>query len=189
MPDQDDIRQIRVVDNADRVLNMGVEIDLTAEEVLARADTGQRRSVYFMPRLAQPWHQLPPNHAAGPAAMHQDERRHNFLLIERHVACWHSRFAETVPLSPLACWSKIRIDRKLEVAAARAAKHHASSVAPAGSLRTLGIRVAIGRPFSGRKGLGRPREWRESAGLARCPASPRASLTEPIAGAQPRPQE
>src|SRR5882724_1454335 len=74
-----DIGQIRVVDNADHVLNMRVEIDLTAEEVLARADTGQGRSVAFMPRLAQPWRQFPPNHAAGPAAMHQDERRHSFL--------------------------------------------------------------------------------------------------------------
>ena len=31
------------------------------------------------PGLAQPWRQFPPNHAAGPAAMHQDERRHSFL--------------------------------------------------------------------------------------------------------------
>ena len=44
--DQNDIGQIRVVDNADHILNMRVEIDLTAEEVLACADTGQGRSVY-----------------------------------------------------------------------------------------------------------------------------------------------
>ena len=79
MADQNDIGQIRVVDNADHILNMRVEIDLTAEEVLACADTGQGRSLHFMPRLAQPRRQLSPNHAAGPAAMHQDERRHSFL--------------------------------------------------------------------------------------------------------------
>src|SRR5216683_4759131 len=77
--DENDIGQILLVDNADHVLNMRVEIDLTVEEVLALADTGQRRSVYFMPRLAQPWRQLPPNHAPSPGAMHQDERRHSFL--------------------------------------------------------------------------------------------------------------
>src|SRR6516164_1937179 len=83
MTDENYIGQILVLDDADHVLNMRVEIDLAAEEVLARADTGQRRSVYFMPRLAQPWRQLPPNHAAGPAAMHQDERRHSFLPSKR----------------------------------------------------------------------------------------------------------
>src|SRR5262249_46492475 len=77
--DENDIRQIRVVDTADHILNMWVEIDLPAEEVLAGADTGQGRSVYVMTRLAQPWRQFPPNHTAGPAAMHQDERRHSSL--------------------------------------------------------------------------------------------------------------
>src|SRR5271156_1556995 len=52
MADQNDIGQIRVVDNADHISNMRVEIDLTAEEVLACADAGQGRSVYFVPRLA-----------------------------------------------------------------------------------------------------------------------------------------
>ena len=45
MADENDIGQICVVDNANHVLNMRVEIDLTAEEVLSGADTGQRRSV------------------------------------------------------------------------------------------------------------------------------------------------
>src|SRR6516164_10950177 len=70
MADQNDLGQILVLDNADHVLNMCVEIDLTAKEVLARADTGQRRSIDFMSRVAQPWRQFPPNHAPGPAAMH-----------------------------------------------------------------------------------------------------------------------
>ena len=42
--DKNDIGQICVVDNTNHVLNMRVEIDLTAEEVLARSDTGQCRT-------------------------------------------------------------------------------------------------------------------------------------------------
>jgi len=87
IPKQNDIRQIRVVDNAGHILDMRVEIDLTAEEVPACADTGQGRSVYVMPRLAQPRRQFPPDHTAGPAAMYQDERRHSFLpSLMRHAA-------------------------------------------------------------------------------------------------------
>ena len=70
MANENDIGQIRIIDNADHVLNMRVEVNLTIEEVLACADTGQRRSIYVMPRLAQSWRQLSPNHAASPAAMH-----------------------------------------------------------------------------------------------------------------------
>ena len=53
-------------------------------------------------------------------------------------------------LPALACWSKIVIDRKSEVAVARACQRHASGVATAASLRTWDIRVAIERPLSGR---------------------------------------
>src|SRR4029077_18551449 len=84
MADQNDIRQILFIDNADYVLNMRVEIDRTAEEVLALADSCQSWGKNFVSHLAQSGRQLSPHHAPGPAAMHQDERRHNFLPSQRY---------------------------------------------------------------------------------------------------------
>ena len=39
MANETDIGQIRIIDNADHILNMRVEVNLTIEEVLACADT------------------------------------------------------------------------------------------------------------------------------------------------------
>src|ERR1700745_591177 len=95
MAHQDDIGQIRVLDYADDVLDMRAEMSvaeiyLAGCERLARADAGQRRSIDFMSRLAQPWRQLPPDHIAGPSAMNQDECSHNYPFklkrLERRVS-------------------------------------------------------------------------------------------------------
>jgi hypothetical protein len=59
-------------------------------------------------RLAQPWRQFPPNHTAGPAAMHQDERRHSFL--PHNAACRRVVFSvrrDSIMIAALACWNKI----------------------------------------------------------------------------------
>ena len=73
-----------------------------------------------MPRLAQPWRRFPPNHTAGPAAMHQDERHHSFLPSKNGTSLVNVSLEETVPLLPaLACWSKIGIDRAPEEAVVR----------------------------------------------------------------------
>ena len=65
-----------------------------------------------MPRLAQLWRQFPPNHTAGQGAMHQDERRHSFLPSKNGMLLANVSLEEPVPcLPPLACWSKIGIDR------------------------------------------------------------------------------
>src|SRR6266700_4967929 len=119
MADQDNIGQILVLDDADHVLNMRVEIDLTAEEVFTLADAGQRRSIDFMPRLTQPWRQLPPENAAGPRAMHQDERRHPFLPRTRPVVCWSLGLKRQNDFCRREHVWQDRVDRASEVAADR----------------------------------------------------------------------
>ena len=117
MTDQNDIGQILVLDDADHVLNMRLEADLTAKEMLALAYTGQRWRINFMPRLAQPWRQLPPDHGPSPATMHQHERRHSFLPY--NAARFGKRLGLKIQHHLCGRWhlvGEFRLDRAPEVA-------------------------------------------------------------------------
>ncbi len=76
MADQDEVGQILIVDDAEHILDMGAEIDVAVEQMLALAQPGQRRRVDFVPRLTQRPRHWPPQEAAAPGAVNQNECRH-----------------------------------------------------------------------------------------------------------------
>src|SRR6185312_17487926 len=79
MADQNDLAEILIVDNAEHVLDMRVEVDAAIDQMLALADAGQGRAQHIVPRLAQPLLDRFPDNASRPRAMNQYEGRHHAL--------------------------------------------------------------------------------------------------------------
>jgi hypothetical protein len=79
-----DIGQIRVVDNADHILNMRVEIDLTAEEVLAK--------VPFAPKV--------PRHRQDVRRRGADHR--DLALVQRQSSAAARRLVKGRPRAPFS---------------------------------------------------------------------------------------
>jgi hypothetical protein len=89
--DQADVPEVLPFEHVDEIGDVGVEIDILAQEVRAFADAGERRREHLVPLLFQEVRDAPPAPAAVPGAVHEHEGLGLARLRQRRLAAQRRR--------------------------------------------------------------------------------------------------